>query len=215
MQNPRIRLLVPGCLVNVTASIAEKQRAPHLQACYAAAIPAAPEDLMFDALKNFLAEMGGAGPAPERAFDEADYRLAAAALLIHVANADGHVDDAERVRLQAIVEARFALDRDTARRLIAAAEESEREAVDLYHFTATLKRALDEAGRRQVIELLWDMAYADGQVYELEENIVWRVAELLAVPSRDRMQLKHRAEQTGGEVAGVESGPWSAAGSKA
>ena len=48
---------------------------------------------MFDALRNFLTEIGGAGPAPERTFDEADYRLAAAALLIHVANADGHVDD--------------------------------------------------------------------------------------------------------------------------
>jgi len=168
---------------------------------------------MFDALKNFLAEFGTAGPAPERTFDEADYRLAAAALLIHIANADGHVDDAERLRLQAIVEDRFGRDAATARRLIAAAEESEREAVDLYHFTATLKRALDENGRRQVVELMWDMAYADGEVHELEENIVWRVAELLGVPSRERMQLKHRAEATGGEV--VEPGPWSAMGSKA
>jgi uncharacterized tellurite resistance protein B-like protein len=174
-----------------------------------------PENIMFDALKSFLAEIGGTGPAPERSFDEADYRLAAAALLIHVANADGHVDQAERLRLQAIVEERFALDADTARLLIAAAEESEREAVDLYHFTATLKRALDEAGRHQVVELMWDMAYADGEVHELEENIVWRVAELLGVPARERMQLKHRAEQTGGEVAGVEPGPWSVAGSKA
>jgi uncharacterized tellurite resistance protein B-like protein len=171
---------------------------------------------MFDALRNFLTEIGGAGPAPERTFDEADYRLAAAALLIHVANADGHVDDAERLRLQAIVEDRFALDPATARRLIAAAEESEREAVDLYHFTATLKRALDEAGRHQVIELMWDMAYADGQAHELEENIVWRVAELLGVPARERMQLKHRAEETGGEkVESVEPGQWSPAGSRA
>jgi uncharacterized tellurite resistance protein B-like protein len=168
--------------------------------------------LMFDALKNFLAEMGS-GPAPERAFDEADYRLAAAALLIHVANADGHVDDAERLRLQAIVEDRFGLDPETARRLIAAAEESEREAVDLYHFTATLKRTLDEAGRRQVVELMWDMAYADGEVHELEENIVWRVAELLGVPGRDRMRLKRRAEETGGEIAPAAPGPWSPAGS--
>jgi uncharacterized tellurite resistance protein B-like protein len=172
-----------------------------------------PENLMFDNLKNFLAEIGTSGPAPERAFDEADYRLAAAALLIHVANADGHVDEAERLRLQAIVENRFGLDRETARRLIAAAEESEREAVDLFHFTATLKRALDEPGRHQVVELMWDMAYADGQVHELEENIVWRVAELLGVPARERMQLKHRAENTGGEVEPVAAGPWSSAGS--
>jgi hypothetical protein len=61
---------------------------------------------------------------------------------------------------------------------------------------------------------MWDMAYADGQVHELEENIVWRVAELLGVPSRDRMQLKHQAENTGGEVAPVAPGPWSMAGNK-
>lgn len=166
---------------------------------------------MFDALKTFLAEMGS-GPASERSLDEADYRLAAAALLVHVANADGHVDDAERMRLQSIVEARFGLDPAAARRLIAAAETSEREAVDLFHFTATLKRALDETGRHQVVELLWDMAYADGDVHELEENIVWRVAELLGVPARDRMELKHRAESTGGAVTPVApAGPWSGA----
>ncbi|GAC1558381.1 MAG: TerB family tellurite resistance protein [Beijerinckiaceae bacterium] len=168
---------------------------------------------MFDALKNFIAEVGS-GPAPERSFDEADYRLAAAALLIHVAAADGHVDEAERQRLQGIVEARFGLDPAAARRLIAAAEESEREAVDLYHFTATLKRALDESGRHQVVELMWDMAYADGEVHELEENIVWRVAELLGVPSRDRLQLKQRAEDTGGAVAASAPGPWAVAGGK-
>ncbi len=168
---------------------------------------------MFDALKNFLTEIGGTAAPAERAFGEDDYRLAAAALLIHVANADGHVDQAERVRLQAIVESRFGLDPGTARRLIAAAEESEREAVDLFHFTATLKRALDEGGRNQVIELMWDMAYADGEAHELEENIVWRVAELLGVPGRERMQLKHRAEEAGPEA--LEPGPWSAAGGKA
>jgi uncharacterized tellurite resistance protein B-like protein len=34
--------------------------------------------------------------------------------------------------------------------------------------------------------------YADGRVSEFEENVVWRAADLLAISSRDRIELKHR-----------------------
>ena len=64
---------------------------------------------MFDALKNFVAELAGADPA-EKSFAEDDYRLAAAALLVHVAASDGETDEAERRRLKDLIEERFGLD---------------------------------------------------------------------------------------------------------
>ena len=64
---------------------------------------------MFDALKNFIAEVSGAEPAARR-FDEEDYRLAAVALLVHIASCDGNTNSAERRRLMAIIEERFGLD---------------------------------------------------------------------------------------------------------
>ncbi len=73
---------------------------------------------MFDALKNFIAEVSGAEPAARR-FDEEDYRLAAVALLVHIANVDGNTDLAERRRLMAIIEERFGLDPKAAAELIA------------------------------------------------------------------------------------------------
>ena len=163
---------------------------------------------MFDALKSFFDEMRGA--PTERPFDADDHRIAAAALLIHIANADGHVDEPERHRLHRIIEDKFQLDPPTANKLIAFAEESEREAVDLYHFTSVLRRALDAEGRRAVVGLLWDMAYADGAVHEFEENIVWRISELLGVSPRDRIALRQNAEATGPETKdSATSGPWS------
>jgi uncharacterized tellurite resistance protein B-like protein len=168
---------------------------------------------MFDALKSFIAEISGAD-APARSFGDEDYRLAAVALLIHVANVDGQTDLAERRRLTTIIAERFGLDAKATSELITMGEQSDREAVDFYHFTSVLKRALDDDGRRKIVEMLWDIAFADRVVDEVEENTIWRIAELLGVSTRDRVLLRQRvAAQTPGG-APVE-GPWSATKGKA
>jgi uncharacterized tellurite resistance protein B-like protein len=80
--------------------------------------------------------------------------------------------------------------------LIASATRAEGEAVDLYHFTSVIMRSVNEEGRLRIIEMMWDLVYADGQVSEFEDNVVWRAADLLGVSSRDRIDLKHKvAEQ--------------------
>jgi uncharacterized tellurite resistance protein B-like protein len=84
----------------------------------------------------------------------------------------------------------------------------------LFRFTSVLKRTLDEDGRRQVIAMLWDMAYADGSIHEFEENVVWRVAELLGVSARDRMMMRKDAKdvaqsQESQAKEPPPSGPWS------
>ena len=154
---------------------------------------------MFEALKNLVADLVGDEAEP-RAFAENDYRVAAAALLVHVADIDGEMDAAERQRIKSLVAERFGLDPVASARLIATAERADRESVDLYHFTSLLKRALDAPGRRKVIEMMWDIAYADGKVDEFEENVVWRVAELLGISSRERIALRQ-------EVAAAQAQP--------
>jgi uncharacterized tellurite resistance protein B-like protein len=168
---------------------------------------------MFDALRSFIAEVTGADAAA-RSFDEEDYRLAAVALLVHVANVDGQTDLAERRRLKTLIEERFGLDEKATSELIAAAEQSDRDAVDFYHFTSVLKRALDDTGRQKIVEMMWDIAFADGAIHEFEENTIWRVAELLGVSNRDRVLLRQRvAGQTSADAK--SEGPWSAAAAKA
>ncbi|WOJ91088.1 TerB family tellurite resistance protein [Methylocapsa polymorpha] len=164
---------------------------------------------MFDALKTFIAEVTGA-EAADRGFGEDDYRLAAVALLVHTANVDGQTDLAERRRLKAIIEERFGLDERATAELIHQAELSDRDAVDFFHFTSVLKRALDEDGRIKIIEMMWEIAFADGAIDELEENTIWRVAELLGVSTRDRVLLRQRVAGQTPPEAEFQS-PWSAA----
>jgi uncharacterized tellurite resistance protein B-like protein len=144
---------------------------------------------MLDAIRTFLSEMSGS--VEKKELGEEDYRLAAAALLFHVIAVDGVVSPEEQDKLAEVLMRRYHLDRDGARQLIAAAETADNEAVDLYSFTSILKRNLDAAGRERIVELMWTLVYADGTVHEFEDNIIWRVAELLGVSSQDRIRLKH------------------------
>ena len=149
-------------------------------------------------IKHFFAELTG-GNKSQDAFAETDYRRAAAALLVHVATLDGELDDGKRRALHDILETRFSLDAGATDELIAAAEADDREAVDFYHFTSLLMRALDESGRLRVVEMLWQIVYADGVVSEFEANVMWRLGDLLCVSDRERIALRER-------VAGARQG---------
>lgn len=126
------------------------------------------------------------------AFDASDLQLAQAALMFHVIAADGIVHDEERDRLCHILETRYSLTRSEAEQLIEEAQRADLEAIDLYKFTSTLKRQLEHDERLALIENLWEMVYADGEIHELEDNVVWRIAELLAIDKRDRMEMKRK-----------------------
>lgn len=127
-----------------------------------------------------------------RALDDNGYQLAATALLIHVMSIDRAPGSLETRKLHSLVETRFALDPAAAALLIEAATRIEGQSVDLYHFTSVIMREVDEEGRLRIVEMMWELVYADGEVSELEDNVVWRAADLLAISSRDRIEIKHR-----------------------
>ena len=76
----------------------------------------------------------------------------------------------------------------------ASAIDGQVDAVDLYRFTSVLCRELDQDGRKRVVEMLWEVVLADGVVDEFETNLVWRVAELIGVSTRDRVTLRKMVE---------------------
>jgi uncharacterized tellurite resistance protein B-like protein len=146
---------------------------------------------MLRSIGEFISEIAG-GRREQENFDETDFRLAAAALLVHVATSDSAFNDRERDRLQNVLAHRFELGREQAVRLVDSAIAADLEAVDLYQFTSVLNRAFDEEGRRRVVEMMFEVAYADGELSEFEDNVVWRAAELMHVPSRERVTIRRQ-----------------------
>ena len=152
---------------------------------------------MFKRLSDFISDVMGNRAAPER-FAENDHRLAAAALLVHAAAIDGETARVEQTRLKAMLKSQFDLDEEELEDLLKQAKARDAEAVDLYNFTSVLARALDQDGRKRIVAMLWEIVYADGEVHEFEDNLVWRVAELLGVSTRDRMQMKRDTRRARG-----------------
>jgi uncharacterized tellurite resistance protein B-like protein len=141
---------------------------------------------MFDAFRNFVAEFVDGDRHPSQFADD-DYR-----------HRRRYVADRAR-KLHGIVKRRFGLDDGAADELIDKATVAEHEAVDLYHFTSLLNRTLDEDGRARVVEMMWEIVYADGWRDELEDNLLWRAADLLGVSPRQRIELRQRIAKAVGE----------------
>lgn len=148
---------------------------------------------MFRTLQDWLGRLTHAGEG-EDPYSVADPRLSVAAILVHIIAVDGIVTEEEKARLNTVLGNHYGLSPSETKALIEEAERRDDEAVDLYSFTSILKRELDEDGRREVVLMMWEMVYADGVVSEFEDNIVWRVAELIGVSSRDRVNLRKEIE---------------------
>ena len=138
---------------------------------------------MFDALSRLFS----APPEPRSLAIEP--RLAVAALLVHLATIDGEVTAAERRALRGALMDAYELGEDEVDRLITEAHRHDSEAVDFYRFTSALA-ALPNGEKLEIIRMMWQVVFADGHNHELEDNMVWRVAELIHVSARDRTLLR-------------------------
>jgi uncharacterized tellurite resistance protein B-like protein len=152
---------------------------------------------MLDEIRRLFAELHGGGKHSSH-FDANDCRVACAALLVHVATLEHDLTGPARQKLAALLGTRFSLTHELTDELIEAAVAADREAVDLYHFTHLLMGTVDEKGRLRVVEMMWEMAFADGAISEFEDNMMWRVADLLAVSPHDRIALRQQAAQRAG-----------------
>jgi uncharacterized tellurite resistance protein B-like protein len=156
---------------------------------------------MFEALKTAISNLvEDAGPGNR--LENKDGRLAAAALLIRAATVNSEMSAARRETLHAVLKSGFGLDDLATAQLIDDASAAEGSAIDLYHFTRQLNDSLDDEGRRRIVKMMWEIVYADGNVNEFEDNIIWRVADLLGVSTRQRVELR---QQTATDRAAVPS----------
>ncbi|MEK9660622.1 MAG: TerB family tellurite resistance protein [Alphaproteobacteria bacterium] len=151
---------------------------------------------MFDRLKSlFAADEAGAGRRP---VDQ--LQLAAACLLVEAAHQDAEFDVRERETVARLVRDRFGLDSGEAETLLAAADNAVADAVDFYGYTRRLKDAFDHDERVGMIEMLWQVVYADGTLHDHEASLLRRVAALLYVSDRESGEARKRVLQKGGTV---------------
>ena len=116
----------------------------------------------------------------------------AAALLTSVASVDSEMSEVRRETLHAILRSKFALDDHSTRSLLEEAIAINRNAIDLYRFTRQLNEILDDDDRSHLVQMMWEVEYADGTANDFDKNIIWRAADLLGVSSRRRVELRQK-----------------------
>jgi len=105
---------------------------------------------------------------------------------------DGHFDDDERTVVLNLLEQRFELSGEDAQNLLDEAEAAIAEANELYTLTRTVKERFDQDQRIELIEMLWEVAYADDEVHDYEANLIRRLSGLLYVSDRDSGEARKR-----------------------
>ena len=117
---------------------------------------------------------------------------AAAALLVEAALIDGEFDDAERKTVSRLLSSRFDVSENEVNELLAEAEARVDAAVELHGFARRAKDAFDHDARIELMEMLWEVAYADGVIHDYEANLMRRLGGLLHVSDRDSGNARKR-----------------------
>ena len=144
---------------------------------------------MIERVLEFLT--GRAAPAPAESGDELE--LAVAALLIEAARMDDSFDAGERATIERLLAEKFDLPPAEVHSLVATAEEAVRRSTQFFPFTREICQRIEPEARAHIIEMMWEVAYADGVLDPHEDMLLRRIAGLIAVGDRERMVARKRA----------------------
>jgi uncharacterized tellurite resistance protein B-like protein len=140
-------------------------------------------------------------PAPDVQHPAADpLHLAACALLLEIAHADGEFSVEERAHLEGVLERHFELPPESGRRLIELAEREQQEAIDHFRFTSILQREYDLGQKMVLAEVMWGLVLADGQIAEHEQYLTRKIANLLDLKPGYLHSARNAAVQARGEA---------------
>ena len=121
-------------------------------------------------------------------------RVATAVLLIEVMRADFIVQPVERQKLKALLEQQFNLSTAELDALLEQAELDADRMVSIQHVTRLMNQHYDHAMKYRVIQMMWQLVYADGDKDHYEEHLIRQVADLLYVTHSEFIQARHQAE---------------------
>lgn len=140
-------------------------------------------------------------PAADAAQEERELHVAATAMLIEAAMTDGTVDAVEMERIAILIERHFGIAPDMVRQILADGEKKAEAAVDIYSFLRVVNDQFDHEERIMLVEMLWDVVYADDDLHDHEANLIRRVSGMLGLTDVESGAARKRV------LARREAGP--------
>ncbi len=148
---------------------------------------------MINRIKALLNTSGGTSLEAASRHGFADLQVAAAALLVEAAEMDASFDEQEKVKILDLVRTRFDLSETEGESLVELARQEVVDSSQLYGFTRVVKDHFAHEERVEMLEMLWQVVYADGEMHDHEANLMRRIAGLIFVSDRECGSARKRA----------------------
>ncbi|RHW76598.1 TerB family tellurite resistance protein [Colwellia sp. RSH04] len=146
---------------------------------------------MFSQLKDFFSSLH----QTEQSSTTISTELACAVLFCEVMRADDNYTNEEQEKLTCLLQNQFSLSNDQVTDILEQAIQLSENANDFYQFTSQLNQHLSLDDRINIVVLLWQIAYADGELASIEEHIIRRIADLLHLRHSEYIATKIQAEK--------------------
>jgi uncharacterized tellurite resistance protein B-like protein len=148
---------------------------------------------MIAGIRDFFNQIIAPGAVEPGADSQHALQVATAALLLEMMRMDSSITAAETASVARTLQTRFGLDAAEVDTLMALAAEEARLATDYFQFTSLINRSFSAEQKVQVVEYLWQVAYADGHLDAHEQHFMRKIADLLYVSHADYVGAKQRA----------------------
>ena len=145
---------------------------------------------MIEAIKQFFDERLRADEQEQEEDRVCRLQLASAALLLELMKTDRHIDEREEEVFCEVLTRTFDLDGAALAEISELAEEEARQATSLYEFTSLVNDGYDYSEKVQLVENMWQIAWADGRVDKYEEQMIRKTADLIYVSHSDFIRSK-------------------------
>ena len=144
---------------------------------------------------NFFKKIFQTEETEDLTVDNITSTKACIALLLETSMADEILDESELMTLKNTLQKDFQINEDEIDELIDLAKENVEDSNSLYEFTRDINDNLDAAERVKLIESMWKIAYADGNIDKYEEHIIRKVSNLIYVAHSDFIKAKLSAKE--------------------
>lgn len=148
---------------------------------------------MFDLIRKILEKnSNNKGPAA-REDTGLRIRIAAGVILLEAAHIDNECTEEEIDHVMDTLKKTFDLSHEYAEELIALAHEERTQALDLWQFTNLINQHYSKEEKTGVMEAVWRIIHADGQLEKHEDHFAHKLAKLLRLTHREMIEAKIKA----------------------
>ena len=128
--------------------------------------------------------------APEIKFTPNPLQIAISTILVRTAKIDDEFHILEEQKIIDLLVEYFSISKNDSAELLSVGLNEEKDATDLYSYTSIIKKELSLQDRKKILEMMWQIIVTDQNFDPYENNLVWRVAELIGIATRERVQIK-------------------------